>query len=170
MCVCASRINLPAQNRTLTIFNAMPLVCAKSSVGSMQVGFVMALVGVPVKELLDDVGYWWRTRVPRACQRAASLKKRCYQQLFQYRYFAGIRFAGLSVFRSVSFPPFFVSFSPFFLKRGAELLKKGATAPFLIPNCTDRVFRRYRYGKYREIPTDTDQKIPIWYTTLLSIV
>ena len=36
----------------------------------------MALVGVPVKELLDDVGYWRRTRVPRACQRAASVKKR----------------------------------------------------------------------------------------------
>ncbi len=42
----------------------------------MQVGFVIALAGVPVKELLDDVGYWWRTRVPRACQRAGSVKKR----------------------------------------------------------------------------------------------
>jgi len=31
---------------------------------------------------------------------------------------------------------------------------------------TDRVFLRYRYGKYREIPTDTDRKIPTRYTTL----
>ena len=76
MCVCASRINLPAQNTTLTILNALPLACAESSVGSTQVGFVMALVGVPVKELLDNVGYWRRTRVPCACQPAASVKKR----------------------------------------------------------------------------------------------
>ncbi len=50
-------------------------------------------------------------------------------------------------------PPLLVSFPPFFLKRGAELLKKGAIVPllrkkgaitpFLIPNCTDRVFRLY---------------------------
>ncbi len=75
MCVCASRINLPAQNTTLTILNALSLACAESRVGSTQVGFVMALVGVPVKELLDNVGYWRRTRVSRACQRAASVKK-----------------------------------------------------------------------------------------------
>ncbi len=31
---------------------------------------------------------------------------------------------------------------------------------------TDRVFLRHRYGNYREIPTDTDQKIPTRYTTL----
>ncbi len=55
MCVCASRINIPAQNTRLTILNALLFACAKSSVGSTQVGFVMALVGVPVKELLDDV-------------------------------------------------------------------------------------------------------------------
>jgi hypothetical protein len=30
----------------------------------MQFGFVMALRGVPVKELFKDVGYWQRTRVP----------------------------------------------------------------------------------------------------------
>ena len=76
MCVCASRINLPAQNTTLTILNALPLAYAESNVGSTQAGFIMALVGVPVKELLDNVGYWRRTRVPRACQRAASVKKR----------------------------------------------------------------------------------------------
>ncbi len=28
---------------------------------------------------------------------------------------------------------------------------------------TDRVFLRYRYGNYREIPTDTDRKIPTRY-------
>ena len=53
---------------------------ATSSIGSTQVGFVMALIGVPVKELLDNVGYWRRMRVPRACQRAASVKKRIVQQ------------------------------------------------------------------------------------------
>jgi hypothetical protein len=74
--VCASRNNLPAQNTTLTILNALPLAYAKSNVGSTQAGFIMALVGVPVKGLLKDVGYWQRTRVPCACQRAASVKKR----------------------------------------------------------------------------------------------
>jgi hypothetical protein len=74
--VCASRSNLPAQNTTLTILNALPLAYAKSNVGSTQAGFIMALGRVPVKGLLDDVGYWRRTRVPRACQRAASIKKR----------------------------------------------------------------------------------------------
>jgi hypothetical protein len=59
--VCASRINLPAQNTTLTILNALSLAYAESNVGSTQAGFIMALVGVPVKELLDDVGYWRRT-------------------------------------------------------------------------------------------------------------
>ena len=49
---------------TLTILNALLLAYAESNVGSMQAGFIMALVGVPVKELLDDVGYWRRTRVP----------------------------------------------------------------------------------------------------------
>ncbi len=55
--------------------NALPLACAELRVHSTQVGFVMALVGVHVKELLDDVGYWWRTSVPHACQWAASVKK-----------------------------------------------------------------------------------------------
>jgi hypothetical protein len=32
---------------------------------------------------------------------------------------------------------------------------------------TERVFLRYRYGNYREIPTDADQKIPTRYTTLV---
>ena len=76
MGVCASRINLPAQNTTLTILNALPLACAESNVGSTQAGFIMALVGVPVKELLDDVGYWRRTRVPRLVNGLRSVKKR----------------------------------------------------------------------------------------------
>ena len=58
MCVCASTIILPAQNTMLTISNALPLACAESRIGSTKIGFVMALVGVPVKELLDNVGYW----------------------------------------------------------------------------------------------------------------
>ena len=76
MGVCASRINLPAQNTTLTILNALPFAYAESNVGSTQAGFIMALVGVPVKELLDDVGYLRRTRVPRLVNGLRSVKKR----------------------------------------------------------------------------------------------
>jgi hypothetical protein len=78
-------------------------------------------------------------------------------------------------------PPFFEYFPPFlppFFQKGVELLKKGAiapllrkkggTAPFLIPKCTDRVFLRYRYGIYREIPTEYRPKIPIRDTTLVN--
>jgi len=57
-----------------TILNALSLACAESSIGSMQVGFLMALAGVPVKELFVYVGYWRRTRVPRARQRAENVK------------------------------------------------------------------------------------------------
>ncbi len=100
------------------------------------------------------------------------------------RYFAGIRF----IWRSV-FPVGITNLAgtPFFRKRGAGCIKKGAGAPFflkkgtiapflreigfpakkIIPKCTDRDFLRYRYGKYREILTDTDRKIPIRYTTLV---
>ncbi len=94
MGVCASRIKLPVQNTMLTILNALPLAYAKSNVGSTQAGFIMALVGVPVKGLLVNVGYWRRTRVPRACQRAASVKRRNHastttvvQVLFQWDIF-----------------------------------------------------------------------------------
>ena len=59
--------------------------------------------------------------------------------------------------------------APVFLKKGAGapfLREKGVPAKKVIPKCTDQDFLRYRYGKYREIPTDTDRKIPIRYTTL----
>ncbi len=59
---------------------------------------------------------------------------------------------------------------PFFLKKGAGapfFREKGVSAKKMIPKCTDRDLLRYRYGKYQEIPTDTDQKIPIRYTTLI---
>ncbi len=36
----------------------------------------------------------------------------------------------------------------------------------MIPKYTDRDFLWYRYGKYQEITTDTNQKILIRYTTL----
>ena len=75
VCVCANRINLPTQNIMLTILNALSLACAKSSICSMQVGFCMALAGVPVRELFDNVGYWRRTRVPCARQWAESAKE-----------------------------------------------------------------------------------------------
>ncbi len=68
VCVCAGRINLPSQNTMHTILNALSLACAESSIGSMQVSFLMALAGVPVRELFVYVGYWRRTRVPRARQ------------------------------------------------------------------------------------------------------
>jgi hypothetical protein len=58
---------------------------------------------------------------------------------------------------------------PFSLKNGASAPffgEKGVPAKKMIPKCTNRDFLRYRYGKYQEIPTDTDQKIPIQYTTL----
>ncbi len=47
--VAVAHINLPTQNTLHTILNAMSLACAKSSIGSMQVGFLMALVGGPVR-------------------------------------------------------------------------------------------------------------------------
>jgi hypothetical protein len=59
----------------LTILNALSLACAKSSIGIMQVGFRMALAGVPVRELFNNVEYWWRTRVPCARQWAESAKE-----------------------------------------------------------------------------------------------
>ena len=69
----------------------------------------------------------------------------------------------------------------FFAKEGTKrgpmpplLRKKGAPANFLRGSHqsfdtenTDRVFLRYRYGKYREIPTDTNRKIPTRYATLV---
>jgi hypothetical protein len=69
--VCASRINLPAQNTLLTILNALPLAYAESNVGSTQAGFILALV----KELLDDAEYWRRTRVPWLINGLQSVKK-----------------------------------------------------------------------------------------------
>ncbi len=58
-----------------TILNALSLACAELSIGSMQVGFLMALAGVPVRELFVDVGYWRRRRVPCARQWAEGAKK-----------------------------------------------------------------------------------------------
>ncbi len=72
--LCA-RNNLPTQNIKDAILNALLLACTESGGGIMQVGFLMALAGVPVMELFHNVGYWWRTRVRRACQRAERGKK-----------------------------------------------------------------------------------------------
>ncbi len=59
---------------------------------------------------------------------------------------------------------------------GARPLKKGAMTPLsgkkgvpdkkIIPKCTDQVFLRYRFGKYQEIPTKYQPKIPNRYKTL----
>ena len=99
--------------------------------------------------------------------------------IFSVSVFTGIRYCWYRYFSVGIVPPFFEYFPPFlppFFQKGVELLKKGAiapllrkkggTAPFLIPKCTDRVFLRYRYGKYREIPTEYRPKIPNRYTTL----
>jgi len=55
--------------------NDLLLACTESSIGSMRVDFLMALAGVPVRELFLYVGYWQRTRVPHAPQWAESAKK-----------------------------------------------------------------------------------------------
>ncbi len=52
-----ARINLATQNIMPTILNALLLGCTKSTISSMQIGFLMALAGVPVGELFDIVGY-----------------------------------------------------------------------------------------------------------------
>jgi hypothetical protein len=57
------------------ILNALLLASAKSGGRIMQVGFLMALAGVPVMELFHDVGYWQRTRIHCACQWAERGKK-----------------------------------------------------------------------------------------------
>ena len=79
----------------LTIMNALLLVCAKSSIGSMQVGFLMAMAGVPVRELFVYVGYWRRTRVPCGRQPAERVKTRVipdkHRRYFKY-YFEGMSF------------------------------------------------------------------------------
>ncbi len=73
-------------------------------------------------------------------------------------------------------PPFLYRSPLFSSKGGQSSLKRGAIAPLLrkkggnrplfdTRTVPDRVFRRYPYGKYREIPTDTDQKIPIRYNS-----
>ena len=72
--LCA-RIDLTTQNIMDAILNALSLACTKSGGGIMQVGFLMALAGVPVMELFHNVGYWQRTRVRCACQWAERGKK-----------------------------------------------------------------------------------------------
>ena len=58
VCVCAStRVNPPKQNIILTILKALSLACAKWSIGSMQVSFLMALARVPVRELFNNIGF-----------------------------------------------------------------------------------------------------------------
>jgi hypothetical protein len=84
-----------------------------------------------------------------------------------------LRFRGNSFFEKFRGNSFFSS------KGGRNVQKGGRGPPFigkrgLLPffcqifdtENTDRVFLRYRFGKYREIPTDTDRKIPIRDTTL----
>jgi hypothetical protein len=46
-----------------------------ASRGSSWISFVVALGGVPVKELFNDVGYWRRKRVPQLVTPLRSAKK-----------------------------------------------------------------------------------------------
>jgi hypothetical protein len=97
---------------------------------------------------------------------------------FQYWYFAGIRFHwAVGILVGITS----LVGTPFFHKRGAGCINKGASALFfpqkrgqcplfkgkgvpakkMIPKCTDQDFFWYRYGKYQEILTNTNWKIPI---------
>ncbi len=58
------------------------------------------------------------------------------------------------------------------LKNGAMTSfsrKKGVPTKIIMPKYTDRVFLRYRFGKYQGIPTEYQPKIPNRYTTLIMI-
>jgi hypothetical protein len=103
----------------------------------------------------------------------------CYQQFFWYWYFAGIRFAGFSVLRSVSFPPFLytppLSNPPFFQKGVGAPQKGGHCPPFEEKGGHCPLFDTEMYrpsfpfgmvGNTGEIPTEYRPKIPNWYTTL----
>ena len=59
----------------INILNALLLACTVLSIGSTQVSSVMALAGVPVRELFNDVGYWRRKRVPQLVTPLRSAKK-----------------------------------------------------------------------------------------------
>ena len=76
MCVCDSRINLPTQNITLINLNALSLACTKSSICSMQVGFLMSLEVLTVRELFDNVGYWWGKQEPLVLINRLRVQKR----------------------------------------------------------------------------------------------
>jgi hypothetical protein len=88
-----------------------------------------------------------------------------------------LRFRGNSFFEKFCRNSFFSSKGAKCTKRGLApplLRKKGAPVNFLRGSRqsfdtenTHRVFLRYWYGKYQEILTDTNRKIPIWDTTLL---
>jgi hypothetical protein len=60
--------------------------------------------------------------------------------------------------------------APFFPQKGGQCPlfegKRGSRKK-MMPKCTDQDFLWYWYGKYQEIPTNTNQKILIRYTTLL---
>jgi hypothetical protein len=108
---------------------------------------------------------------------------RCYQQFFGIGILPVSDLTGRSVFRSVLLVLRELLFSakgglavskrgpvpPFSLQKGASapfLREKGVPAKKMIPKCTDQDFFQYWYGKYKEILTDTNRKIPIRYTTL----
>jgi len=95
---------------------------------------------------------------------------RCYQQFFWYWYFAGIRFAGFSVFWSDRSPLFLLPPfpPPFFPKGGWSSSKRGPLPPFwgkrgaLPPFWHRNVTTEFSFGMVLVIPDkyqrNTDQK------------
>jgi len=89
-------------------------------------------------------------------------------------HFFGIRISPVSDWLGIGIFGRYPSLPPF-SKRGwgpqkgghcPPFEEKGGRCPLFDTEMYHRVFRRYRYGKYQEILTDTDRKIPIWYATL----
>ncbi len=54
-----------------------------------------------------------------------------------------------------------------FLGGGVYFEGKKGSRQFTVPKGTDQVFLQYRFGKYREIPTEYRPKKPNRYTTLV---
>jgi len=109
---------------------------------------------------------------------------RCYQQFFRNRYFAGIRFAGFSVLRSVllycklwrehifkfSRELFFLKNSGeflFFLQKEGEVYKEGADAPLLRKKGAPANFLR---GSRQIFDTENTDRIFLWYGILVYFI
>ena len=89
-------------------------------------------------------------------------------QFFWYRYFTSIRFLENSIFQLVSnfwreplFPEKGGCAAPLLRKKDLLFEEKRGSRQNYDTKSTDQVFVWFGIGKYREILTDTDRKIPI---------